>query len=94
MLYLDDTPDVEVGVLAPATFTPAGRVLAPSLLAGRVATAIHRGDCAGLGGTHAAILHDIAARRLAMPGSRWEVYGHWRENPDDLETEVSYLLRE
>ena len=25
---------------------------------------------------------------LAMPGPRWEVYGHWRENPDDLETHL------
>src|SRR5438874_8679286 len=47
MLYKDDAPSVEVGVVAPAPFTPAGRVLASHLAAGMVAVAAHHGGGAG-----------------------------------------------
>src|SRR5689334_9243730 len=44
MLYKDDRPSVEVGVLAPGPFSPQGRIIASSLPAGRTATATHHGD--------------------------------------------------
>jgi hypothetical protein len=28
-----------------------------------------------------------------LAGPRWEIYGDWREDPAELETEVYYLLR-
>jgi hypothetical protein len=33
-----------------------------------------------------------AASGRALAGPRWEVYGDWRDDPAELETEVYYLL--
>jgi effector-binding domain-containing protein len=92
MLYEDDRPAVEVGVLAPLAFSPQGRVVASELPAGRVARAVHRGDYARLGETHDAVVAYADAHGLVRAGSRWEIYGHWREDPSELETEVYWLL--
>lgn len=93
MLYKDDRPDVEVGVLAARSFEPEGRVLSSLLPGGEAATAIHRGDYAGLGATHDAVRAHVAARGRDLAGPRWEIYGHWREDPSELETQVFWLLR-
>jgi effector-binding domain-containing protein len=93
MLYKDDTPDVEVGVLAARPFEPAGRVISSVLPGGEAATAIHRGDYAALGATHAAVLDHVRAHGREPAGPRWEIYGHWREDPSELETEIFWLLR-
>ncbi len=93
MLYLDDRPSVEVGVEVDGPFTPTGPVVASSLPAGEVATAVHRGPYQGLGQAHRAVLAWCEAHGRAPAGPRWEVYGDWREDPADLETEVYYLLR-
>jgi effector-binding domain-containing protein len=93
MLYKDQTPIVEVGVLAPRPFSPEGRVVASQLPGGRVATAVHRGDYAQLGSTHGAVREYLAAHGLEAVGPLWEIYGHWREDPSELETEIYWLLR-
>src|SRR5690349_12904817 len=92
MLYLDDTPHVEVGVelLVPCALT--GRVVASALPAGQVAMTVHRGSYTGLGEAHQAI-HDWSQeeeRKLAGP--RWEVYGPHSDDPAEVWTEVYYLL--
>jgi effector-binding domain-containing protein len=93
MLYKDDRPDVEVGVLAARSFAPEGRVISSLLPGGEAATAIHRGDYAGLGATHDAVRAHVAACGRDLAGPRWEIYGHWREDPNQLETDVFWLLR-
>jgi len=93
MLYKDDAPAVEVGVLVGRTFEAVGRVVPSQLPAGRVAVAVHRGDYAGLGRAHDAVHRFAAARGLDLAGSRWEIYGHWSADPRDIETEVFWLLR-
>ena len=93
MLYKDDRPDVEVGVLVAGPFEPAGCVISSMLPGGEVATAIHRGDYAGLGATHDAVRAHVAAGGRELAGPRWEIDGHWREDPAELETEVFWLLR-
>jgi effector-binding domain-containing protein len=93
MLYNDDRPDVEVGVLAAGAFEPEGRVIPSLLPGGEVATAIHRGDYAGLGATHDAVRAHVAARGRELAGPLWEIYGHRREDPSELETQVFWLLR-
>ena len=80
MLYKDDRPDVEVGVLAARSFEPEGRVISSLLPGGEAATAIHRGDYAGLGASHDAVRADVAACGRDLAGPRWEIYGHWRED--------------
>jgi effector-binding domain-containing protein len=93
MLYKDDRPDVEVGVLVSGAFEPEGRVIASELPGGKAATATHRGDYVRLGVTHDAVRDHVAAHGCELAGPRWEIYGHWRADPSELETEVFWLLR-
>jgi effector-binding domain-containing protein len=92
MLYRDDVPNVEVGVelLQPCPLT--GRVVASTLPAGQVATAVHRGPYAGLAGAHEAVLDWCATQGRRPAGPRWEVYGPHRDDPAELSTEVYWLL--
>ena len=92
MLYKDDVPSVEVGVLVGRSFSPEGRVIPSELPGGRVARTINRGGYADLGGAHDAVHRFAAEAGLELAGPRWEIYGH----PDGdraPEIEVSYLLR-
>jgi effector-binding domain-containing protein len=86
MLYKDDVPNVEVGVLIEGEFTPRGRVIESALPAGEVVSLTHVGPYERLGETHAA----IHALGLPLAGPRWEIYGHAQAVP---EVEVVYLLR-
>jgi effector-binding domain-containing protein len=90
MLYRDDVPNVEVGVLPRGAFTPAGRVIRSQLPAGEVVTATHRGPYVKLGDAHEAVLRHIAEHGFEKTGVRWEIYGPWQEIP---ETEVFWQLR-
>jgi effector-binding domain-containing protein len=92
MLYVDDVPNVEVGIQVTGPFEASGRVRPSELPAGRAATTIHRGPYSELGAAHAAVLAWCAANGQELIGTRWEIYGDWHEDPQDLETEVSYLL--
>jgi effector-binding domain-containing protein len=93
MLYKDDKPSVEVGVLVSERFEPSGRVVLSELPGGETAMAVHRGNYAKLGVTHDAVRAHAEAEGRQLAGPRWEIYGHWREDPSELETEVYYLLR-
>ena len=93
MLYKDQRPDVEVGVLVKTPFDPHGRVTASELPGGEVASAVHRGDYGGLGDTHAAVREAIEAQGREPSGPLWEIYGHAREDPSEQETEIFWLLR-
>jgi effector-binding domain-containing protein len=93
MLYKDQRPDVEVGVLVSRAFEPEGRVICSALPAGDVATAMHRGDYSSLGVTHKAVRDYAAAHGRELAGPCWEIYGHGRPDPRDAETEVFWLLR-
>jgi effector-binding domain-containing protein len=93
MLYKDQRPDVEIGVLVSGTFQPEGPVIPSALPAGEVATATHRGDYAKLEVTHEAVRDYAAAHGREPAGPCWEIYGHSRPDPGDAETEVFWLLR-
>src|SRR4051812_36585541 len=92
MLYRDDVPRVEVGVLAPPGFVAQGRVIASALPAGRVAHAVHRGPFTGLHAAHAAVLDWSAEHGRVLSGVRWEVYGHHHPDPAQLTTDVFWAL--
>lgn len=92
MLYKDDRPTVEVGVLVGEAFAGAGRVVGSFLPAGEVVRTVHRGSYAELGVAHRRVLEWCRASGRRPAGPRWEVYGHWREDPAEVETEISYLL--
>jgi effector-binding domain-containing protein len=93
MLYKDQQPDVEVGVLVSGPFQAEGPVIPSALPAGEVATATHRGDYAKLGVTHEAVRDYAAAHGRELAGACWEIYGHARPDPSEAETEVFWLLR-
>jgi effector-binding domain-containing protein len=93
MFYKDDIPNVEVGVLAPGPFSPAGSVISSALPAGMTAALTHRGRYTELDVAHRAVHDWCEAHGHQLAGPRWEIYGHWREDPSELETEVHYLLR-
>jgi len=93
MLYRDDVPNVEVGVELLEPFPLVGRVVASTLPEGRAAVTVHRGPYQGLASAHSAAVQWCASQGLVLAGPRWEVYGHHRDDPAELETEVFYLLK-
>ena len=93
MLYLDDVPHVEVGVVLAGPCPLAGRVVASALPAGPVAVTLHRGPYAGLPAAHRAVSDWCRAAGRQPAGPRWEVYGPHRDDPAELTSEVSWLLR-
>ena len=93
MLFLDDVPHVEVGVVLERPCPLTGRVTASELPAGRVAVTVHRGPYAGLAAAHEAVADWCRAQGRQLAGPRWEVYGPHRDDPAELTTEISWLLR-
>jgi effector-binding domain-containing protein len=92
MLYLDDAPRVEVGVELIAPCVLDGRVTQSELPAGEVASTVHRGPYQELGAAYERIRQWCAEQGRPVAGPRWEIYGDWREDPAELETEVYFLL--
>jgi hypothetical protein len=88
-----DDVDVEFGVGVKAPFSSVGGVSYSETPAGEVATTTHWGDYAKLGEAHAAVIAWCAAHDRERAGPRWEVYGHWVDDPSQLRTDVFYLLR-
>lgn len=93
MLYLDDTPRVEVGVelLVPCELT--GRVVSSTLPAGRAAKTVHYGSYAELGAAHDAVITWCAEQGLTRTGVRWEVYGPHSDDPAEVWTEVYWQVQ-
>jgi hypothetical protein len=84
--------ELEVGVEAVIPFEPRDDVRLSRLPAGRVAWTLHVGPYHRLAEAHRAVIEWCEAQGLALTGTSWEVYGHWRDDPDDLETDVYHLL--
>jgi effector-binding domain-containing protein len=92
MLYLDDTPHVEVGVWLRVPCELTGRVVHSRLPAGRAATTVHRGPFEDVGDAHGAVVEWCADNGERPTGPRWEIYGPHRDDPAELTTEVFWLL--
>jgi effector-binding domain-containing protein len=92
MLYLDDVPHVEVGVLLDQPCPLTGRVVASALPAGRAASAVHYGPYPGLADAHRAVHDWCAAQGLRPAGPKWEIYGPHHDDPAEVWTEVHWLL--
>lgn len=92
MLYLDDTPQVEIGVQLNQPCPLTGRVVASTLPAGRVAMTTHLGPYTELASAHRAVVDWCGAEGLRPAGVRWEIYGPHRDDPAELTTEIYWLL--
>jgi len=93
MLYKDDAPSVEVGVLVGAAFEPEGRVVPSRLPGGEVVMTTHRGAYARLGDAHDAVHRFAAGRGLTLARPRWEIYGHPGDPETEPVTDVYWLVR-
>ena len=92
MLYLDDEPAIEVGVLLDRPCPLTGGVVPSALPSGRSATTVHRGGYDGLGAAHDAVLEWCAQRGLRPTRTRWEIYGPHDDDTSRVWTEVHWLL--
>jgi len=92
MLYLDETPRVEVGVWLRVPCELTGRVVHSELPAGRVATTVHHGPFQDVGEAHRAVVEWCAANGERPTGVRWEIYGPHRDDPREQSVEVFWLL--
>jgi effector-binding domain-containing protein len=86
--------DVEFGVGTRRPFEQAGAVVLSATPSGPVATTTHWGEYAGLGAAHDAVIAWCQSRGRSITGPRWEVYGHWSDNPATRRTDVFYLLKD
>ena len=93
MLYKDDIPNVEVGVELIVPCVLDSPVIRSALPSGEVAMTVHRGPYQDLGVAHETVTRWCAENGLALADPRWEVYGDWRDDPAELETDSYYLLR-
>jgi effector-binding domain-containing protein len=94
MLYRDDVPNVEVGVLLDRPCPLTGRVVASHLPAGLAAGTIHRGSFGEIGAAHDAVVAWCHTHGHRPRGTRWEVYGPHSSDPAQQWTEVFWLLRD
>ena len=92
MLYRDDVPNVEVGVLLDQPCTLTGQVVASALPAGPAAMTVHHGSFGDLGAAHDAVHRWSAAQRHQLARTRWEIYGPHNDDPAQQWTEVYWLL--
>ena len=86
--------DIEFGVGTRRSFDQVGAVVYSATPSGAVATTTHWGDYAGLGAAHDAVVAWCRSQGRSRAGPRWEVYGHWSDNPATRRTDIFYLLKE
>jgi effector-binding domain-containing protein len=91
-LYLDDDINLEVGVEVAGPFASDGNVVLSATPAGLVAATIHIGPYNRLPEAHRAIRRWCIDNHHEIAGPNWEIYGHWNDDPAQLQTDVQYLL--
>jgi effector-binding domain-containing protein len=94
LLLTDEGVPIEVGVQVVTPFKRMGRVVCAAIPGGTVATAVHMGLYQKLSEAHTAIRRWCAEHDYALAGPNWEIYGDWTDNPNELRTDVFYLLQE
>ena len=92
MLYRDDVPHVEVGVLVDRPCDLTGRVVFSTLPSGRAATTVHSGAIGTVGAGHDAVLEWCAQQGIRLDGQRWESYGPHHDDPALQWTEIYWRL--
>jgi effector-binding domain-containing protein len=93
LLATEEGVPIEAGVQVAAAFEDTGNVVCSATPGGTVATVVHRGPYEQLPQAHAALLRWCREHNRAVAGPNWEVYGDWNDQPDQLRTDVFYLLK-
>jgi effector-binding domain-containing protein len=94
-IFRDGSSDgvtVEVGVEVASAFAPTEGVVSVTTPAGEVASTVHTGPYSGLGSAHDAVVRWCTEQRRPHANVWWEIYGDWKEDPTQLQTEVFYAL--
>jgi len=96
-LYHHESPEsglvtVDFGVQIVRAFEPQGDLRCIETPSGEVVMTCHRGPYGGLSRAHAAIRNWCQQHGKGIGGFSWEIYGDWRDDPQNLETTVVYLL--
>jgi effector-binding domain-containing protein len=94
LLLIEAGVPIEVGVQVVAPFERMRRVVCAAIPGGPVATVIHRRLYQKLSEAHTAVRRWCAEHGYALAGPNWKIYGDWTDNPDELCTDVFYLLQE
>jgi len=94
LLLTDEGVPIEVGVQVITPFKRMGRVVCAAIPGGSVATVVHMGLYQKLSEAHAAVRRWCAEHDYTLAGPNWEIYGDWTDYPDELHTDVFYLLQE
>ena len=85
--------NVDFGVQVSKHFVGEGDIKCIETFSGEVAQTVHVGPYDRLGEAHAAINLWCKANQRQIADASWEIYGHWNNDPQKLETTVGYLLR-
>jgi hypothetical protein len=91
-VYLDGEINMEIGQEVAAPFPSTGELSCSSTPGGEIATTAHIGPYDQLGKAHEAIRQWAADHKRTFAGPNWEIYGHWIDDPNQLRTDVFYLL--
>jgi effector-binding domain-containing protein len=83
---------VDIGAEITEPFTGDSELACTSTPAGRFISVLHTGPYDRLGEAYDALIQFSRAERLELAGPYWEFYGHWVEDPAQLETTVCYAL--
>ena len=92
VVYLAGPRKMEVGVQVAGAFEPAEGIVCTHSPAGLAAHGVHIGPYSELGKTYDALHAWIADNNFRMMGPFWEVYGHWNDDPQQLRTDIYYLV--
>ena len=84
--------EVDIGAEILAPFESDQELISTSTPAGRFISAIHTGPYDRLGEAYDTIHSHCRAEGLPLAGPYWEFYGHWNDDPSQLETTVYCLL--
>jgi effector-binding domain-containing protein len=93
LLRTEDEVSIEVGVQVATPFESQGHVVCSAIPGGTVATVVHLGPYQKLPEAHTAVREWCAEHGHPLAGPNWEIYGHWTDNPNELRTDVFYLLQ-
>ena len=83
---------VDFGVQVLNRFDDQGGLICVATPSGQVAQTVHVGPYSGLGEAHSAIRRWCRENQRQLASASWEIYGHWNDDPQKLETKICYLL--
>lgn len=92
VVYLEGPRRMEVGVQVHAQPEAPSEIVYSQTPSGLAAHGVHIGPYSDLERSYDALHAWISANKLCMKGPFWEVYGHWNDDPQQLRTDIYFLV--